>query len=54
MEVAGAVAEMATVGQTTIDEVNKIVTTPCYMMEASISQINEGVQKAVKKLVEWA
>lgn len=54
LEVAGAVAEMVTVAHVTIDSVNKIVTTPCYMMEASISEINEGIQLAVKQLVEWA
>ncbi|CAN5283396.1 isoprenoid biosynthesis glyoxalase ElbB [soil metagenome] len=54
MEVAGAVAEMVAVNNVNVDSVNKIVSSPCYMMEASISQINEGVQKAVKQLVEWA
>lgn len=54
MEVAGAVAEMVTVEHVTKDSVNKIVTTPCYMMEASISEVNEGIQLAVKQLVEWA
>lgn len=54
MEVAGAVAEMVTVAHVTKDSVNKIVTTPCYMMEASIGEINEGIQLAVKQLVEWA
>jgi enhancing lycopene biosynthesis protein 2 len=54
MEVAGAVAEMVTVDHVTKDEVNKIVTTPCYMMEASISEVNEGIQLAVKQLIEWA
>lgn len=54
MEQAGAIAEMRTVDNIAIDEANKIVTAPCYMMEASISEINEGIEKAVKQLVEWA
>lgn len=54
MEVAGAVAEMVTVDNVAVDAANKIVTSPCYMMEASIGQINEGVQKAVKQLLAWA
>lgn len=53
MEKAGAVAEMRTVDNIAIDETNKIVTTPCYMMEASISEINEGIEKAVKQLMKW-
>ncbi|AFM05726.1 uncharacterized protein involved in an early stage of isoprenoid biosynthesis [Bernardetia litoralis DSM 6794] len=34
------------------DDANNIVSSPCYMMEASISQINEGIQKTIAKLVE--
>ena len=52
MEKAGAVAEMTSVSNIVIDGENKIVTTPCYMMEASISQIYDGVSKVVKKLVD--
>lgn len=52
MEKAGAVAEMTSVSNIVVDVENKIITTPAYMMEASISQIYEGVSKVVKKLVE--
>lgn len=53
MEAAGAVAEMHTVDEIAIDQTHKIVTAPCYMMEASISQMNVGIEQAVAQLVKW-
>ena len=41
-------------GEIVADEANRIVTSPCYMMEASIARIYEGVEKACAKLMEWA
>jgi len=41
-------------GEIVVDEANKIITSPCYMMEASISQIYDGIYKACVKLVELA
>ncbi len=35
-----------------IDQQNKIVTTPCYMLDASISEIAEGANNAVKELLK--
>ena len=52
METAGAVAVMCTVEEIAIDEINKIVTAPCYMMEADILQIRNNVRKAVEAMVE--
>ncbi|GIV33804.1 MAG: glyoxalase [Chitinophagales bacterium] len=49
----GAVAEMAAVDEIVVDEKNKIITTPCYMMEAGIRQIYDGIRKAVSRLMEW-
>lgn len=54
MEAAGAVAEMHTVEEIAIDAEHKIVTAPCYMMEASISEMNTGIEKAIAQLMEWA
>jgi len=50
MESIGARLEKVTVREIAIDSENKIITTPCYMMEASISEINEGITKAVTQL----
>ncbi len=53
MEAIGAVAEMHAVKNISIDEDNKIVTAPCYMMEASISEMNIGIEKAIGQLAAW-
>lgn len=53
MESIGAKAEMAAVREIVVDEKNKIVTTPCYMMEASIVEVNEGIEAAIQRLVEF-
>ena len=52
MEKAGATAVMKTIEEIAVDEQNKIVTAPCYMMEADILQIRNNVQKAVDALVK--
>lgn len=54
MEAAGAVSEMHTVDEIAIDTEHKIVTAPCYMMEASISEMNAGIEKAVAQLMKWS
>ena len=51
MEKAGATAVMKTVEEISVDEENKIVTAPCYMMEADILQVRNNIQKAVDALV---
>lgn len=38
-------------GEVVVDEAAKLVTTPCYMLNATISQIAEGADAAVKKLI---
>ena len=35
-----------------IDHENKIVTTPCYMLDARISEISEGIDKLVLQLIK--
>lgn len=49
----GSAAAMKTVREVEIDKDLKIITSPCYMMEASISEINEGIKKAVEELSKW-
>ena len=46
----GAVAEMKTVKEVLVDRDLKIITAPCYMMEASITEVFENIQSAVKEL----
>ena len=52
MKKVGANPTMCSVTEVVSDDANNIVSSPCYMMEASISQINEGIQKTIAKLVE--
>ncbi|MDO5653607.1 MAG: isoprenoid biosynthesis glyoxalase ElbB [Brachymonas sp.] len=39
-------------GEIAVDAKNRIVTTPCYMLEARISQIYDGAQALVKELLK--
>ena len=41
-------------GEIVVDEKYKIITTPCYMLDASIDQVALGIRKLVKKLLEMA
>lgn len=52
MEKTGATAVMKTIDEIAVDEKNKIVTAPCYMMEADILQVRNNVQKAIDALVK--
>jgi len=52
MQKTGAIVEMTAVENIVVDTEHKIITTPCYMMEASISQVYEGITKTVKQLME--
>lgn len=52
MQKTGATVVMKTIEEIAVDEENKIVTAPCYMMEADILQIRNNVQKAIDALVK--
>jgi enhancing lycopene biosynthesis protein 2 len=43
----GAIAEMKTVREVCIDTKNKIITAPCYMMEASIVEVKQNIDEAI-------
>ncbi|PIE42548.1 MAG: isoprenoid biosynthesis protein ElbB [Gammaproteobacteria bacterium] len=50
----GAIHENTGQGQIAIDNDNKIVTTPCYMLNSTISQVFVGVEKLVSELLKMA
>ena len=54
IETLGATHIKTTHGEIVVDEKYKIITTPCYMLNATITQIAEGAENAVKKLLEMA
>ncbi len=54
VEAMGATHHKTTHGEIVVDEKYKIITTPCYMLNATIDQIATGAENAVKKLLEMA
>jgi enhancing lycopene biosynthesis protein 2 len=50
----GAQTATKSIHEILVDEENKIITAPCYMMEASVKQIRNNVKMAVDKLIEMA
>lgn len=51
MRSLGARPVEKTVREVAVDQQHKVVTAPCYMMEATIAQVHDNVQQAVKALV---
>jgi enhancing lycopene biosynthesis protein 2 len=52
IESVGAVHVHTTHGEVVTDHKYKVVTTPCYMLDARIDQIMEGAENVVKALLE--
>lgn len=52
IETFGATHLKTSHGEIVVDEKYKIVTTPCYMLDATIDQIAIGAENAVKKILE--
>jgi enhancing lycopene biosynthesis protein 2 len=52
IESIGSVAEMKTLREVMVDHDHLIVTAPCYMMEASISDIRNNARLAVNATIE--
>ena len=50
----GAKHKETTHGEVIIDENYKIVTTPCYMLDATIAQIGNGAENLVKAIIDLA
>lgn len=51
IEEMGATHKETTHGEVVVDKKYKIVTTPCYMLDATITQIEEGAQNVVKAIL---
>lgn len=52
MEKTGALAEMKTIREISIDDGNRIISAPCYMMEGSITDVRNNIKQAVDQLFE--
>lgn len=53
IEALGAVHVNKPIGEIVVDEANRIVTSPCYMYDATISEIADSAEKVVAVLTEW-
>lgn len=51
IEAVGAKAEMKTIREVLVDTENKIVTAPCYMMDANILEIRNNVRQAIEATI---
>lgn len=51
LEKAGVLPTEKTVSEILIDTKNKIVTAPCYMMEANLLEIRKNIQQAIHALI---
>ncbi len=52
LEKTGAVSEMRSIRELAVDVENRIISAPCYMMEASITEVHTNVNQAIAKLFE--
>ena len=52
MEQKGVSSEMKTIREISVDEKLRIVSAPCYMMEASIVEIRNNISQAIKALIQ--
>ncbi len=48
----GAINHEKTHGEIFVDKKYKLVTTPCYMLDANIAQIGDGAEAVVRKVLE--
>jgi len=54
LETMGARHVKTTHGEIVVDKKYKVVTTPCYMLDATINQIAEGANNIIAKILELA
>jgi enhancing lycopene biosynthesis protein 2 len=52
IEKTGSKYTFATHGEVIIDKANKIFSTPCYMLDATIVQIEQGTQNIVREMMK--
>ncbi len=54
IEMMGGTHQVKSHGEVTVDSRHKVVTTPCYMLDASIGQVFEGADNVVKTILRFA
>ena len=48
----GATHKVTTHGEVTVDTKNKVATTPCYMLDATIAQVADGAENLIDELLK--
>ena len=48
----GATHKTTSHGEVIVDQALRLVTSPCYMLDATISQIAEGTENAVRTVLD--
>ncbi len=51
IEKMGGIHKLATHGEVVVDTARGLVTTPCYMLDSTISQVADGAENAVKAVL---
>ncbi len=52
IESMGGMHEDTGIGQIVIDDINRIVTAPCYMLNSSISNVEKGITKLINAILD--
>lgn len=52
LQTTGAKTEEKTIREILVDRENKVITAPCYMMEASVLEIRNNIKQAIEALKE--
>jgi enhancing lycopene biosynthesis protein 2 len=52
LQATGAKTEEKTIREILVDTENKVITAPCYMMEASVLEIRNNIKQAIEALKE--
>ena len=52
LEATGVLVNMKTITEIDIDKKNKIISAPCYMMEASLLEVRQNISMAIEALID--
>ena len=53
LESVGMTAEMKSVREISIDDENRVISAPCYMMDATPGEVYDNIKMGVDKMFEW-
>jgi enhancing lycopene biosynthesis protein 2 len=51
LKVTGVQVDMKTITEIEIDKKNKIISAPCYMMDASLLEVRQNIAMAIEALI---